>query len=183
MTQRTLIIFGSPHKDGNTAALVDALKETLSGEVVEISAWYANISPCLDCRRCWETAQCALRDDMDLAYADDYDNIVLASPVHYGTLPGKVLSLASRLQTRRGKHLSRSGAKMSEKKAALILTAGGRNDSDTALHHARCVFKMMGARGFEERSVTSMRTDDISATADEAALARAREIGRLLSDI
>lgn len=42
--------------------------------------------------------KCVVKDRMQIIYDDDFDNIVIASPVYYGTLPGAVLSVMSRLQ-------------------------------------------------------------------------------------
>lgn len=182
MPRKTLIINGSPHENGHTAALLNELRKTLDGDVIEVSALRASIAPCIDCRKCWDTAQCALQDEMSLIYADDFDNVVLASPVYFGTLPGSILGLASRLQARRGSHMARAKAEIRPKKAGLILTAGGRGDCHMALHHARCMFKMMGAQGFENRAAASLSTDTLPASEDKKALAAARALGAWLSE-
>ena len=95
---KTLIINGSPRPSGNTVALIEELKKHLEGEVIELSAFRSRIAPCVDCRGCWETARCVVRDEMDVIYGDDFDNVVIASPVYFSTLPGKMLSLISRMQ-------------------------------------------------------------------------------------
>ena len=97
---KTLIINGSPRKNGDTAALIDELTQHLSGEVRIISC-YDNISPCLDCRFCWKNEGCAVKDDMQeiYEYLTDCDNVVLASPVWFSSLSGPALNLASRFQT------------------------------------------------------------------------------------
>ena len=66
MGKKTLILNGSPRPEVNTAHLIHALQAELEGEVLELSAFRAKIAPCVDCRRCWETARCAVRDEMDL---------------------------------------------------------------------------------------------------------------------
>ena len=50
---KTLIINGSPKKNGDTAALIDELLRHLEGEVRIISG-DDSISPCIDCRFCWK---------------------------------------------------------------------------------------------------------------------------------
>ena len=95
---KTLIINGSPRKNGDTEALLEVLQKHLESEVVEISAYRANISPCLDCRYCWKEGQCAINDDMKIIYDGDYDNVVIASPVNMFGLPGALISLAGRFQ-------------------------------------------------------------------------------------
>ena len=44
MAKRTLIINGSPRPHGNTVTLINEMKKTLEGEVVEISAFRNRIA-------------------------------------------------------------------------------------------------------------------------------------------
>lgn len=180
---KTLIINGSPREHGNTAALIAELKRHLSGEVVELSAFRSDIAPCVDCRGCWETAKCVVRDEMDVIYADDFDNVVVASPVYFGTLPGQMLSLISRMQPWHaatyfiGKPLA-----LRQKKAALILTAGGKGNQEKAFHHVRALCKMLNAKGFEEHFACSPMTDTYPAAEDAAALDDVRAIAAWLKE-
>ena len=179
---KTLVINGSPRRKGNTAALIRELKNNLEGEVVELSAFYSNIAPCVDCRSCWKTAACAVSDEMQTVYDDDFDNVVVASPVYYGTLPGAVLSLMSRLQPWHAAvfFLNKPLAQR-PKKAAAILTAGGKGNEERAHHHLRALFRMLNARGFEEHIAYSVKTDTLEASEDEAAKAQVREIAAWLN--
>lgn len=177
MARKTLIINGSPRVDGNTAALIAQLKKHLQGEIVELSAFRSNIAPCVDCRGCWETARCVVQDEMQVIYDDDFDNVVMASPVYYGTLPGSVLSVMSRLQPwHAAMYFLKEPLKLRPKKAAVILTAGGKGNQGNAHHHLRAFFKMVNGRGFEEHTVCSPMTDSLPASEDEAALAQVVEL-------
>ena len=179
---KTLIINGSPRRDGNTVALLREFKKHLYGEVVEISAFYSDIAPCVDCRGCWETAQCVVHDEMQVIYDDDFDNIVVASPVYYGTLPGSVLSLMSRLQPwHAATFFIKKPLQQRAKKSAAVLTAGGKGNEERAHHHLRALFRMLNARGFEDHIAYSPNTDTIPASADEAAKAKVREIAAWLN--
>ena len=171
MSKKTLIINGSPRPEGNTVHLIRALRQELDGEVLELSAFRAKIAPCVDCRRCWTTAQCAVRDEMDLIYADDFDSVVLASPVYFMTLPAPVLSLMSRFQPQHAaQFFLNQPIVLRPKKAGLILTAGGKGNEEGALHHVRGLFRMLNAGGFEDHIVCSPRTDTIPAEQDAKAL-------------
>ena len=64
---KTLIINGSPRKNGDTVALIEALTQRLSGEIRVISC-HDDISPCIDCRFCWKQEGCAVQDDMQEIY-------------------------------------------------------------------------------------------------------------------
>ena len=172
MARKTLIINGSPRPGGNTAALIAQLKTRLEGEVIELSAFRSDIAPCVDCRSCWTTAQCAVRDEMQVIYGDDFDNVVLASPVYFSTLPGQVLSLMSRLQPwYAAKFFLNQPLVLREKKAAVILTAGGKGNQDKAFHHVRAMMRMLNATGYEEHWICSPNTDTVPAEQDEKAMA------------
>ena len=96
----TLIINGSPRKNGNTATLLDELRKHLQGEVFQIDTYYAKSAPCYDCRHCWTNAECVIQDEMQDVYKimDEADNVVIASPIYFGNLTGSLLNWASRLQ-------------------------------------------------------------------------------------
>lgn len=180
---KTLIINGSPRRDGNTVALIRELKKHLDGEVVEISAFYSDIAPCVDCRGCWETAECVVHDEMQTIYDDDFDNVVVASPVYYGTLPGQVLSLMSRLQPwHAAMFFIKKPLQQRPKKSAAILTAGGKGNEERAHHHLRALFRMLNASGFEDHIAYSPRTDTFPASEDAAAKAKVAEIARWLME-
>ena len=183
MSKKTLIINGSPRLNGDTMTLIHELKRHLKGEVVEISAYRSNISPCLDCRRCQITNACCIQDDMNIIYNDDYDNVVLASPVYYATLPGPVLSLLSRFQNQHALIAQGKRPELRVKKSGLILTAGGaKNNYEKALHHVWVLFRMTNAKGFEEHIVKSVKTDTLPAAQDEKALADCKELARWLNE-
>ncbi len=183
MGKKTLIINGSPRINGNTASLIKELKANLKGEVVELSAFRSKIAPCVDCRKCWENAKCAVRDEMDIIYNDDFDNVVLATPVYYMTLPGQVLNLMSRFQPQHAAmFFLNNPIVLKEKKAGLILTAGGKGNEAGAEHHIRVFFRMMNAKGFEEHTVKSVNTDTISANQDQRALADVVQLAAWLEE-
>lgn len=183
MGKRTLIVNGSPRPHGNTVALIEEMKKTLEGEIIEISAFRSNIAPCVDCRGCVKTAKCVVRDEMDTIYADDYDNVVIATPVYFGTMPGAMMSLLSRFQPQHAAMFFLDIPRnIRPKKAGLILTAGSRKNEDRAMPHVRCMFNMFNARGYEGYEVISNNTDEVPADQDEAAMAAARRLGEYLNE-
>lgn len=183
MGKRTLIVNGSPRPHDNTVALIEEMKKTLEGEVIEISAFRSNIAPCVDCRGCVKTARCVVRDEMDTIYADDYDNVVIATPVYFGTMPGAMMSLLSRFQPQHAAMFFLDIPRnIRPKKAGLILTAGSRKNEDRAMPHVRCMLNMFNARGYEGYEVISNNTDEVPADQDEAAMAAARRLGEYLNE-
>lgn len=183
MARKTLIINGSPRVNGNTAALIQELRRHLQGEIIEISAFRSHIAPCVDCRGCWETAKCVVHDEMQIIYDDDFDNVVIASPVYFSTLPGSVLSVMSRMQPwHAATFFIKEPLKQRPKKSAAILTAGGKGNQENARHHLSAFFKMLNATGFREHTVCSPRTDTHPAWADQEALAGVVELAAWLNE-
>jgi len=170
MARKTLIVNGSPRVNGDTAALIRELRRHLNGEVAELSAYRAKLAPCVDCRSCRVQKGCVVEDDMRVIYGDAFDNVVLASPVYYSTLPGPVFSLMSRFQPQFGAtYRLRDPFVLRPKRAGLILLGGGKGNEAGALRLARVLFRMMNADGFEAHTVLSMKTDTLPAAEDEAA--------------
>jgi len=183
MPPKTLIVNGSPRQSGDTATLLTELRHHLHGEVLELSAFRSNIAPCIDCRHCWSTARCAVEDDMSLIYSDDFDNVVLATPVYFCTLPGPVLGLMSRFQPQHAAtFFLNNPIVLKPKKAGLILVAGGKGNEAEAAHHIRVFFKMLNASGHEAHTVLSGRTDHLPAIQDQAALRGVQHLARWLEE-
>jgi multimeric flavodoxin WrbA len=174
---KTLIINGSPRKNGDTAALLDVLKAALKGEITEISAYYDKISPCIDCRACWKTGKCVIKDRMELIYDDDFDNVIIASPVHMSNLPGPLISLAGRFQAHyaSGKFLG-AVPKLKCKNGALILVGGGDGAADKAIASAKWMFKAMNAKLDDEAVILSLNTNNAAAIEDEEAIQKVRNV-------
>ncbi|MDR0812954.1 MAG: flavodoxin family protein [Oscillospiraceae bacterium] len=179
---KTLIINGSPRKQGDTSALLSVLKAALTGEITEISAYYDKISPCIDCRHCWKTGKCAIRDKMDIIYGDDFDNVIIAAPVYMLNLPGPLLSLAGRFQAYyAAKRFLGAEPKIKGKNGALILVGGGGGSADTAIVSARRMLKAMNARLDEEDMIFSLNTDVVPASEDKTAIQNVKNTARKLN--
>ena len=79
---KTLILNGSPRANGDTSSLVEKLINALEGDSYIANAYRCNISPCIDCRYCWENDACKICDEMQevYSYIQICDNIVIVSP-------------------------------------------------------------------------------------------------------
>lgn len=182
----TLILNGSPRKNGDTVALIQALTRTLPGQVECLDTYTYDAAPCIDCRYCWQHPGCAVQDGMQQAYERiiQADAIVLASPVFYGTLSGSLLSFASRLQTfYAAKYIRKDGAHPQAGKAGGVLLAagGGTKDFTCALNAAHMILGLCGAKPLG--AAVARDTDCYGAKAgtpakmDEAALGQAKALG------
>ena len=179
---KTLIINGSPRKNGNTAALTAALTEQLSGSVSEFFSHQSRISSCIDCRICQRQKGCVIRDDMDTIYADDFDNVVIASPIYTSMLPGPLVNIASRFQCYYAsrKFLNDPIARRA-KKGALLLVGGGDGAPDPAIEFAQHMFRFMKAEFSMDHLVLSHNTDVVPAMEDAAALEKLAEVAAYLN--
>ena len=182
---RTLIINGSPRKNGDSMTLINEMKKHLDGEVTIVHTYYDNISPCIDCRYCWKNKGCIINDDMQGVYKllDEVDNVIIASPVHFSELTGKLLSMASRLQCFYAyKYIQKNiHFKLKKKNAALIITGGGDGSAEPAIVSAGIILRHINAKSIG--TVVSLHTNGIAAKDDAEALGKAREIALRLNEL
>jgi multimeric flavodoxin WrbA len=85
---KTVILFGSPRKSGNTRQLVDAFTGGMKKGRHEAKLLYLNemkIRPCQGCLSCAETGACRIKDDMKDVRESimESDVIVYATPVYW----------------------------------------------------------------------------------------------------
>ena len=180
---KTLIINGSPRKNGDTAALIQELTDHLAGDVRVISC-HDNISPCIDCRYCWKHEGCALKDGMQeiYEYLIDCDNVVLASPVWFSSLSGPALNLTSRFQTYfSAKRFRHAPVERSPKKGLILLVGGNAGTEIHPIETARMILRTAGCTKEEITAVVSMNTDEVPAKDDSAVLSQVRKEAERLS--
>lgn len=179
---KTLIINGSPRKNGDTSALVSELKKHLKGEVIELSAYYDKISPCIDCRACWKQKGCAIKDDMAKIYNDDFDNVVIASPIHMSYLTGPLMELASRFQAYYAARFILHDKFVLRKKRAVLIIVGGDGNPEKALDQAKMIFREMNAELEDQNTVFSLHTDRLPAGEDSQALIKISDIASRINE-
>jgi multimeric flavodoxin WrbA len=97
-------IYGSPRRDGNTAALLKkAVEGARSGgaEVEEILLRDLKMSPCLEIYGCKQTGECVIEDDFarlrDRVLASS--GLMLASPIFFYTVSAHVKIFMDRCQS------------------------------------------------------------------------------------
>jgi len=176
---KTLVINGSPRKNGDSITLVNEMRKFIEGEVKIVNTYYDNISGCIDCRYCWKNSGCAINDGMKEIYKflDYADNIIISSPIYFSELTGSLLNFASRLQTLYATKRKRKDNEFSLKKknGVLIISAGGDsiNLQGRTIETANIIFNHMNAKPIG--TVYTLQTDDIPAKENINALNKARE--------
>lgn len=119
---KILIINSSPHKNGDTSYIVNKLCESDNVQADVIHTYFIDNNPCTDCRKCISTGKCIFNDKTDeiLYKIDDYEAIVLASPLYYNQPNGSLLNFVSRFQL-----FYNTNKKLKPKKGGIILVGGG----------------------------------------------------------
>ncbi len=100
---KTLLVNGSPRKDGNTAVALNEIAKTLEAEGVETETFWIGVKPvrgCMACGRCGDNGdKCVFDDDAANTLAEKMaaaDAVVVGSPVYYGQPNGALLALLQR---------------------------------------------------------------------------------------
>lgn len=100
---KVLGICGSP-RDGATEFLLKNALKDLESESIEtqfITVRDKDISPCTHCNECVDTnGKCSIYDDMDEIYdaLREVDGIILASPIHFGSISAQLKAVIDRCQ-------------------------------------------------------------------------------------
>ncbi len=180
---KTLILNGSPRKNGDTVSLIRRITGQLEGEYRIVDAYRCDISPCVDCRYCKKHSGCAIRDEMQTVYAyiQECDNILIASPVYFSELTGRLLDVASRLQTYFCAKAFRGETPVAKpKKGAVVLVGGGNGRADKAHETACLLLRQMNCRAIHPL-VGSFDTDRTPALQDPEAPAGCDSIARFFN--
>ena len=137
---QTLILNGSPRAQGNITKAVELITANLQGEYKTVNAYDCDISACVDCRYCWQNSGCAVKDGMQDVY--DYiqtcDNIVIASPIYFSELTGKLLNVGSRFQTYYCAREFRNEQPIEKPKKGAVVLVGGDDGNMNKAYETAC---------------------------------------------
>ena len=170
---KIVVLNGSPHKTGNTTALVEAFEKGAASaghEVVVCPVGTMNIKVCLGCEYCHTKGEgaCIQKDDMQNVYPElnSADMVVIASPIHYFTVSGQMQCTISRF------YAGMKPAKAT--KYGLILSSASPNVYAAIETQYKT---MVGFFGAEDAGIIESNGED---NKSEAALAKAEEFGKSL---
>lgn len=68
IVMKTLILNGSPRINGDTNSLIKYITSKKIDEYKTVNVYRCDISPCLDCRYCWNNNGCSINDEMQDVY-------------------------------------------------------------------------------------------------------------------
>ena len=99
---KILLINGSPNEKGCTYTALCEIANTLAQNGVDSELLYLGKKPvagCIDCGKCFQTGRCVFDDKVNevLEKLDEYDGIVVGSPVYYAGPAGQLCAFLDRL--------------------------------------------------------------------------------------
>ena len=100
---KVLLLNGSPHAHGCTAAALEEMIRVFSAEGIEtelIQVGNQAIRGCVSCNACSKLGRCVINDDLVNQMApklEAADGLVVGSPVYYGSPNGTILAFLDRL--------------------------------------------------------------------------------------
>ena len=177
---KVLILNGSPRPDGDTAAILEAVKSRFprGTEFETLNAYASDIQPCNDCRYCWEKEGCSIRDEMNILWKDDYDVLIIASPLYMSFVTPPLFAAISRLNwIWSNRYFLKIPERLKPKKGILILAGGGDGSPDPAVSIAKTAFRFLNAsfdpsldyvRSLHTNSVPVQEDPDLAGQADAA---------------
>lgn len=182
---KTLIFNGSPRINGDTASLLKVVRDSIAGEYKVVNAYCCDISACMDCRFCWKESGCAIQDEMQEVYdyIQECDNILIASPIYFSELTGKMLDVGSRLQTYFCASFFRKEIPIAkDKRGAVILVGGGDGHMEKAYETACTLLKHMNCNKIHPL-ISSHNTNVQPAKEDAEALAGISSVLKFFAEV
>ncbi|MBI9053260.1 MAG: flavodoxin family protein [Bacteroidales bacterium] len=99
---KTLVLNGSPKKNGTVAKLLKSIvtdletKETLDW----VNVYDLNLKPCIGCMKCRDTLVCCLPEDNAHKMAtliNNVDNLIIGTPTYWGNMSAQLKMLLERV--------------------------------------------------------------------------------------
>ena len=99
---KVLLINGSPKEKGCTYTALLEISKTLQEEGVDSETYNIGnspIAPCRACGACGKLGRCAIDDEVNelLERLNEFDGIIIGSPVHYASASGGTVAFLDRL--------------------------------------------------------------------------------------
>ena len=99
---KALLICGSPNENGCTFTALSEVATSLHKHSIETEIFQIGKSPisgCNACRACYKTGKCAVNDKVNeiAARLDEFDAVIIGSPVYYAAANGALTSFLDRL--------------------------------------------------------------------------------------
>ena len=174
---RAIVLHGSPHLHGNSAALADSFLDGLNaGEVQHFQINDMTIRPCQGCEKCAELLEhhCATEDDMQKIYSAFIaaDLIVFATPMYWGYMTAQMKTVMDRMEAITNHFKGKT--------FVVLITYRHHCESTVAFFKRVCPFFRVDLHVITCRTMDEQERD-IPITSVPAKLEEAFELGRRLS--
>lgn len=135
--ERVLIVYGSPHTQGATAELLNALLTALPSSAIidRLDCFDRRPLPCIDCRVCHAVEGCAF-DDLDDVYRqlEAATLLVFATPVYNLSFPAPMKAVIDRLQRYWASRFIRGNRPpVATPKRTVLLTVSGADSEENGV--------------------------------------------------
>lgn len=99
---KVLMINGSPHAEGNTAAALEEMKKIFGVEGIDTEILHIgnkDIRGCIACGFCGDKGKCVFDDEVNAAASkfEECDGLVVGSPVYYASANATLIAFLDRL--------------------------------------------------------------------------------------
>ncbi|MDP8210181.1 MAG: flavodoxin family protein [Candidatus Stygibacter australis] len=185
---KILAVLGSPHKEGNTAAilsfyLAEAVKKYPEAEVENIYLQNLNIKGCQACFYCKkaDTKTCIINDDMTDLYPkiNDADVLIFATPIYWWNMTSQMKTFIDRLYA-----LDFRAGALKGKKLVFLTTYGAPEYNSSGAYFVEqslaSMAKFTGMEFTQRYGVCSDDTPDNPLSSNEKVLADIKEIALTL---
>ncbi len=173
---KVLLLNGSPHPNGCTAAALKEMIRVFEAEGVEtelLQVGNRDIRGCIACRSCMKNGKCVFDDLVNEAAPlfEKADGLVIGSPVYYASPNGTILSFMDRLfySTHFSKHMKVGAAVVSARR-------GGNTASFDVLNKYFTISGMPVASSTYWNQVHGFTADDV--LKDQEGLQTMRNLAR-----
>ena len=172
---KALLICGSPNEKGCTFTALSEVAEVLGKHGIESEMFQigkAPISGCNACRACFKTGKCAVNDRVNelAARLDEFDAIVIGSPVYYAAANGALTAFLDRL-------FYSAGSKMVGKVGACVVSCrrGGASAAFDQLNKYFSISNMIIATSQYWNQVPGSNAEEVKK--DEEGMQTMRTLG------
>ena len=163
---KVLLLNGSPHANGCTAAALKEMIRVFDAEGVETELVHVgnkDIRGCISCGSCMKAGKCVFDDPVNevAPVFEEADGLVVGSPVYYASPNGTILSFMDRLfySTRFSKHMKVGAAVVSARR-------GGNTASFDVLNKYFSISGMPIATATYWNQVHGFTADDVKKDAE-----------------
>ena len=172
--KNVLVLDCSPKSGGNVDLLVNQFCQNTKAKITRLKVFPTlkdenGIYPCLDCGACKRIKSCVIEDNFKKVLQDDYDVVLLASPIYMSNLPGPAFNLISRFNFMYNNRVYlKTMHSFKPKRAILFLVGGGyacdmlrgRQNQTLPIKQANYIFKKLNAKLDKKDIITYLNADE-----------------------